>query len=235
MAKVEYDSGQMLALSLDGQLLGVRTTGGLPIRPVSAAGIHIGYWPGGDARYTFQGLMGPVWIDTLDEREPIVGIINKLLCSGSDGTSRLEAWHTILEKELSPGEKAAMKAFGATVTEAVKRLAGVVIGQASDPAETLDKMTALADDLGQLATAHEAAGTDLLLDPALNMLLGTLYTTACHNNLAAPSVFVLEALKFLAAMPLSPARWSEISSRHPELCTTGIGPIDLTDGGELGV
>ncbi|MBW4421410.1 MAG: hypothetical protein KME13_19620 [Myxacorys californica WJT36-NPBG1] len=228
-AELLYDAGKLLALSLDGQLLGIRITAGLPVRPVATAGIRVGYWPGGDARYTFKGLMGPVWIDTLDEREPTVGIINKLLCNGSDGTSRLESWQAILEKELSSSEKASVKAFGATLNDSLKQLLSVVIGQASSPVTTLDEMTALADDLGQLAASHEAAGTNLLLDPTLNALLQKLYTVACHNNPAAPNVFVLEALKLLTTMPLSATRWKEIANQHPELCTTGIRPIDLSD------
>lgn len=228
-AELLYDAGHLLALSLDGQLLGIRITAGLPIRPVAAAGIHVGYWPGGDARYTFRGWMGPVWIDTLDEREPTVGIINKLLCNGSDGTSRLESWQAILEKDLNPSEKGAMKAFGETANNTMKRLLGVVIGQASNPVRTLDEMTTLADDLGQLAVSHEAAGTNLLQDPSFNTVLQKLYAAACYNNPAAPNVFVLEALKLLAAMPLSPKRWKDIADRYPELCTTGISPVDLRD------
>ena len=228
-AELLYDSGQLLALSLDGQLLGVRITAGLPIRPVATAGIRVGYWPGGDSRYTFRGWMGPVWVDTLDEREPTVGIINKLLCNGSDGTSRLESWQAILEKELNTSEKGSIKAFGSTVNDSVKRLLGVVIGQASNPAATLDEMTALADDLGRLALTHETAGTNLLQDANFNSLLQKLYAAPCYNNPAAPNVFVLEALKLLAAMPLSPQRWNEIARQYPELCTTGICPVDLRD------
>ncbi len=228
-AELIYDAGQLLALSLDGQLLGTRITAGFPIRPVAAAGIRIGYWPGGDARYTFKGWMGPVWIDTLDERESTVEIINKLLCNGSDGTSRLEEWQAILEKELTSSEKGSVKAFGATVNDSLKRLLSVVIGQASSPVTTLDEMTALADDLGQLAASHEAAGTNLLLDSAFNTLLQKLHTTACRNNPAVPNLFILEALKLLATMPLSPARWKDITIRYPELCTAGINPIDILD------
>lgn len=228
-AELLYDSGRLLALSLDGQLLGIQITAGLPIRPVATAGIRVGYWPGGDARYTFRGWMGPVWIDTLDEREPTVGIINKLLCNGSDGTSRLESWQAILEKELNTGEKSSIKAFGATVNDSVKRLLGVVIGQASDPVATLDEMTSLADDLGRLAVSHEAAGTNLLQDPNFNALIQKLYAAASYNNPAAPNVFVLEALKLLATTPLSPQRWNEIANQYPELCTSGIRPVDLRD------
>jgi hypothetical protein len=105
----------------------------------------------------------------------------------------------------------------------------VVIGQASSPVATLDEMTALADDVGQLAALHETAGTNLLLDSKFDTLLQKLYATACRNNPAAADVFLAEALKLLAAMPLSSTRWQEITIRHPKLCTTAIRPIDLSD------
>lgn len=231
-AEFLYDSGQLLALSLNGQLLGVRTTAGLPILPVGAAGIYVGYWPGGDARYTFRGLMGPVWLDTLDERESIVGIINKLVCDGSNGTSRLEVWAAILEKELTDAEREAMKRFGATVVAAVKQLIAVVVGQASQPARTITEITALAHDLGQLAEAHELAGTDLMRDARFAALLQRIYDTACHDNPAAASVFLVEALKLLAALPLSPTRWKEVVDRHPSPCRTGMPAIDLGVGND---
>lgn len=230
LAELLYDAGQVLALSLDGELLGVRTTAGLPIRPVGPAGIRIGYWPGGDPRYTFRGLMGPVWIDTLDEREPLVGLVNSLLCSGSNGTSRLETWKAILEQELTPFERSTVRTFGGMVVEAMKRLVTVVVGQASDPARTLDELTALADELGRLALAHETAGTDLLADPALGALVQRLYDAACRENPAARSVFVLEGLRFITALPLGMERWKALLDRRPELCRTGVPPVELGTG-----
>jgi hypothetical protein len=227
LAELLYDSGRLLALALDGALLGVRITAGMPIRPVAEAGIRIGYWPGGDSRYTFWGLMGPVWIDTLDQREGVVGIVNKLLCTGSDGTSRLESWRAALARELSPAERAAVRQFGGTVIDALKRLVAVIIGQASDAAAVLDELTALADELGRLVAANEAAGTDALQDPALYSLLGKFLSAACRDNPAAMAVFQAEALKVLAALPLSPARWDALRALHPELCLTAFKPLEV--------
>jgi hypothetical protein len=174
--------------------------------------------------------MGPVHIDTLDEREPVVDIVNSLLCRGSNGTSRLEAWKAILERELTPFERSTMRTFGGTVVEALERLVAVVVGQASDPARTLDELTALADELGRLALAHETAGTDLLTDPALGGLLQRVYDAACRDNPAAQSVFMLEGLRFVTALPLGAERWKELLDRHPALCRSGIPAVALGDG-----
>jgi hypothetical protein len=225
-AELLYDTGQVLALSLDGRLLAVRTTGGLPIRPVGAAGISFGYWPGGDARYTFSGLLGPVWIDTLDEREPLVEIINKAVCAGSNGSSRLELLNAALEEELTEAEKNSFEHLGEVLASSVRRLAAVVIGQAADPAVTLDQLTAIADEIGRLATEHETAGSDAFNDPVFGAHINQLCAVACARNPAAASVFSLEALKILAARPLTGQRWNEILQRHPELCTSRVPSVD---------
>ncbi len=236
-AEFLYDSGQVLTVSLDGQLLGTRITAGLPIQPVGAAGIRVGYWPGGDSRYTFTGLMGPIWIDTLDEREEVVEILNTLLCDGSDGTSRLEMIQAAMKVELTSAEQASVADFGGAVVGAVRRLAAVVVGQSQEPGGALDTILALADDLGRLTVKNENANTDLLKDPELSTLLGKVYAAARAGNPAAESAFTMEAMNLLAAFPLSPQRWQQIWRDHHQWCTTGFPPpAGLgADGGISGI
>jgi hypothetical protein len=231
LAELIYDAGQVIALSLDGRLMGIRLSAGLPIRSVGPAGIRIGYWPGGDSRFTFDGLLGPVWIDRLDEREPAVGIVNKLMCHGSKGTSRLERLDRILREELTAQEQAAVREFGRRLNEALKRLMAVILGQAAAPAPTLNTLTDFADDLGRLLSTHEAAGTDAWLDPALGALAGKVYAAACAANPGAPSALFTEAFALLSASPLPAERWSDILRRHPDLCATACPPLDLSGAG----
>ncbi|MFH8796945.1 hypothetical protein [Streptomyces sp. NPDC017941] len=225
LAELLYDAGQVLTLSVDGQLLGARTTAGLPVRPVGENGIRIGYWPGGDARYTFSGLMGPVWVDTLDEREELSTVLARLLCEGTDGTSRLESWNAALSSELSEAEKQAVRGFGAAAVAAAKRLGSVVVGQSADPAATLDALMPLADKLAKLSRDDENRGADLLRDPQLAPLLNQFLAKACQDSPAAAAMFQFEALRLIAADPLPAERWAEIRRAHPEWCTAGFPPV----------
>jgi hypothetical protein len=234
LAELLYDSGQVLTLSVDGQMLGARTTAGLPILPVRENGIRVGYWAGGDSRYTFQGLMGPIWVDTLDEREEMVSILVKLLCEGTAGASRLEDWHAALDNELTNAEKQAVREFGTAAVAAVKRLSAVVVGQAADPAATLDALMPLADEISRLALQHESGGTDLLKDPALSGLLAQFLAKACEGNPAAAQLFQWQALQLIAANPLTPDRWEQIRRAHPEWCMSGFPPVFPKGGGPSG-
>ncbi|MEU7183568.1 MULTISPECIES: hypothetical protein [Streptomyces] len=234
LAELLYDSGQVLTLSVDGQLLGARMTAGLPIQPVGERGIRIGYWPGGDSRYTFQGLMGPVWVDTLDEREEIVCVLARLLCDGSDGTSRLESWNAALEGELSAAEKQAVRDFGAAAVAGAKRLGAVVVGQSAEPAATLDSLMPIADEISRLALERETGGADLLKDPQLACLISQFLARACAGGPAAAGLFPWEALRLLSADPLSSERWAQIRRAHPDWCTDGIPPVFPPGGGPGG-
>ncbi len=225
-AELLYDSGQLLMLSLDGELLETRLTAGFPIRPVAGAGIRIGYWPGGDARYTFSGRFGPVWIDTLDNAPSTVEILNKLLCEGSDGTSRLEHADRLLREALSSSEQQDIRLFGAFVDAAIKRLIAAIIGQAAHPAAVLDSLLPLADEISRLVAAHESAGTDAFGDPALKALLTTFYRTACQGNPGAQAAFLVEAMKLIAAFPLPPGRWTDLVDRYPELCSSSVPSVE---------
>jgi len=215
-----YDPSSMLILRLNGVVMDVVVTHGDPVHAVGANGIMIGYWPGGDDRYTFIGLIGPVEIDTLDPATTLLSILGKLVCRG---TGRLEAFLPIVENEFTAAEQGQCEVFAQSLMDAVKHLTASVVGTAQDQKATLTQLRQLAHQLTSMMIQDEEAGTDLFVDPALPALLAQAYqviTTASPN---AESVLLSEVLRLLAVQPLTPQRLLEVMNRHPELCLDGPG------------
>jgi len=215
-----YDPSSMLILRLNGVVMQVVVTHGDPVRAVGPNGIMIGYWPGGDDRYTFIGLIGPVEIDTLDPAATLLTVLGKLACNG---TGRLEAFLPIVENEFTLAEQQQSEIFALTLLDAVKHLTASVVSTAPDQRATLIQLRQLAHQLTDMTIKDEEAGIDLFMDPAFPALISQAYQVIIGTSANAESVLLAEVLKLLAIQPLTTARVQEIISRHPELCLDGPG------------
>lgn len=215
-----YDPSSMLILRLNGVVMDIVVTHGDPVRAVGPNGIMIGYWPGGDDRYTFIGLIGPISIDTLDPANTLLAILGKLVCNS---TGRLEAFLPVVEKEFTVAEQQQSELFAQTLIDTVKHLTASVVGTAKDQTATLSQLRQVSQQLTYLTIQNEEAGTNLFNDPAFTPLLARAYnliTTASPNT---ESVLLSGVLNLLAVQPLTPQRLLEIMNLHPELCFDGPG------------
>lgn len=237
-AQFRYDPASMMILRLNGVRVGLFVSHADPVRPVGPVGIKIGYWPGGDDRYTFLGLIGPVTISTLEPEQELLIHLGKLICPDSQGAvGRLEELLPVFEKELTDQEKQRSEQFSETLLNAVKLTTAATIGTSTDANNTISQLQSLSDRANELLIQNQQAGTDLFADARLKPLLEEGYKLITSTSQNARDTLTAQVIKLLANRPFSEARLAELLDRYPQLkrCTTGFGTVvsqpDGTKGG----
>lgn len=235
----EYNPSTALVLRLDGQIVDLLITHGDPVRSVGPVGIKVGYWPGGDGRYTFLGLLGPIRIDTLDPANDLAGIIGKVVCPGSG--YELETLQQIYEQALTPAEQAQVGQVGTAVPDGADAVLAAMLGTAGDVQATIAACYALEQDIQNLLLADEAAGVNVFTDPALTPLLNKGLDLVWSNSANARDTLLVQALKIATlSLGFSPARVEQLLAQYPGLCattpsTTGFDPGGVISGGLGGI
>jgi len=232
-ADFEYNPATTLVLRLDGEIVDLMVTHGDPVRPVGPAGIKIGYWPGGDDRYTFLGLMGPVAIDTLDPANDLATVVGKLVCP--DGSYQLETLQQIYQQALTPAEQAQADQAGTALLDGVKALLASILGTAGDVPGTIAAMSALHHRVNKLLLADEQAGINMLTDPKLGTLLNEGLELIWSVSGNARDTLLIQALKLAAqSNALSTARIGQLRAQYPGLCATAPSTKGFDPTGALG-
>lgn len=226
VAQFMYDIAQVMVLRVNGRLVDMRPSKGAPVHELDVNGIQIGYWPGGDDRYTFAGLLGPVTISSLDPRETFVDGFQSLMCpEGTISPARLDELTAVIERAFTAGERDGLLAFQQAISRAAARMIAAALENPSSRGPTLGELYRLADAYEALAIEHRDAQTDMLSDPRLIALLtGTLHVLLKSSGDAA-NVVQSALLDLLAALPFSEVEWRRLVTAHPELghCLDGGG------------
>ena len=237
-AEFRYDPASIMVLRLNNVRVGLFVSHADPVRPVGSSGIKIGYWPGGDERYTFSGLIGRVSISTLDLERELLNYFGKLICADSMGAvGRLEELLPVFEKELSDQEKQRSEQSTATLLNAVKLTLAATISTSTDVNNTISQLQSLSDRANKLLIQNQQVGTDLFVDPKLKPLLEEGYKLITTTSQNARDTLIAQVIKLLAVRPFSEARLAELLERYPQLkrCATGFGTVisqpDATKGG----
>lgn len=217
-AEYRYDPASSLLLHLNGQLLNIEPTQGDPVRPVGPVGIKIGYWPGGDSRYTFLGLMGPVFIYTLDPQREVLDRFGKLVCPGI-GADR-DIFNILLDvvrNELTPVERDKAVHAGRLMVEGAKRTIGAALGTSTDTRQTLQDLAQLSQRADDMIVRNHQSGTNFLEDPEYRDILHDARRVIDDASPVARDTFLAQVVRLVAAQPLTADRSREILERYPEL------------------
>ena len=234
-AEYRYDPAAALLLHLDGNLVGFEVTHGDPIRPVQAVGIKIGYWPGGDSRYTFLGLLGTVVISKLDPEDETIDRLGKFVCSGF-GLDR-DVFDTLLEivrTELTPQERDRAVTFSRNLVDGAKDLMAATLGTAGDRQATLGDLQALSRRAENLLVTAHVDGRNYMRDPEYAAIVRDAKTIVENTSNTARATLIAQIMRLVSNKPLSDARVEELMEKYPELKACfgdgdgngGLGPDD---------
>lgn len=217
-AEYRYDPASALLLHLDGDLVGFEVTHGDPVRPVEPVGIKIGYWPGGDSRYTFLGLMGPVVISKLDPEDETVNRLGKFVCSGF-GQDR-DIFDTLLEivrTELTPQEHARALTFGRNLVDGAKDLMAATLGTSSNREATHGDLQALSRRAENLLVAAHVDGRNYMRDPEYAAIVSDARAVVENTSNTARATMIAQIIRLTSSKPLSDARVGELLEKYPGL------------------
>jgi hypothetical protein len=238
-ADFEYNPATTMILRLNGTVVDMMVTHGAPVGPVGPAGIKIGYWPGGDDRYTFLGLIGPVAIDTLDPVYDAALSVGKVVCP--DGSYQLETSQQIYQQAFTPAEQAQAKQLGAAILDGAEAILASILSTSADQTATIAAFEQLQQQFNNLLISDEAAGINMYADPQLAPLLSQALNVVWSVSGNARDTLLVQALKLgplLAAM--SPDRAAQIRAQFPGLCDTiptasGFDPTPVIGGPLQGI
>jgi hypothetical protein len=233
-AEYRYDPASALLLHLDGNLVGFEVTHGDPVRPVQPVGIKIGYWPGGDSRYTFLGLMGSVVVSKLDPEDETIDRLGKFVCRGF-GQDR-EIFDTLLEivrTEMTPQERTRALTFGRNLVAGAKDLMAATLGTASNREATLGDLQALSRRAENLLVTAHVDGRNYMRDPEYAAIVRDAKTVVENTSNTARATMIAQVIRLVSNKPLSDARVNEMLEKYPGLkeCFSngdggGLGPDD---------
>ncbi|HTC05550.1 MAG TPA: hypothetical protein VK749_19235 [Xanthobacteraceae bacterium] len=228
-AMFEYTPSSSLLLFLNDGLLTLQGSNGAAIRPVQQNGIKVGYWPGGDSRYTYSGLMGPMAIHTLDPYADAVNGIGKFVCS--DIGPQQDFFNILGDaaKKLTPTEAANTDAFFKTLVDCVWKTLGALVATATDPRQMAVTLSKLSAQLDALLVRDQRQGTSFFADPEFFTILQGAIALLDAAPLAK-DVFFAQITRAVSALPISQSRAQEIFAACPNL-TTCMGEIGQALGG----
>jgi hypothetical protein len=234
-AQFLYMPSSTLVLTLNGGTLTVQGSNGAPVRPVQANGIKVGYWPGGDSRYTFSGLMGPMSISTLDPYSDAVSGLGKLVCNDLWPKQDLFNLVDAASTNLAPAEANSVESFFRTLVDGAWKAAGALIGTANDPRQAAVNLNNLSSQFESIAIRNQQQGTNFLSDPQFYQVIQGL------NNLldsapAAKEVLFAQVIRDISQLPLSPSRIQEIFADYPDalVCFGEIAQTIANPGNPVG-
>ena len=239
VAEFSYNPATTLVLRLDGAIVDVLVTHGDPVLPVGPAGIKVGYWPGGDGRYTYAGLMGPVGIDLLDPVQDAATVFGKVVCPA--GGYQLETLQQIYEQSLSPAERAHAQKIGVAIVDAAEAVSAAMTGSTGNLQALTAAGCAIEAGIANLLLADEQSGTDIFTDPALPPLLNQGLDLVWSASANARDTLLVQGLKVAALVEgFGMDRAAELRKRNPGLCATapstgGFDPGGLVSGGLGGI
>jgi hypothetical protein len=217
-AQFLYDTAQVMVLRVNGALVDLRPTKGAPVHELDQNGIQLGYWPGGDDRYTFAGLLGPVAISSLDPRETLVDSLRPYMCpEGTRSPSRVDELSAVVESAFTAGERDRLLAFQAAISRGAGQILAGAVDNPSSRDATVAALYRLAEECEALVVEHRDAQTDVLSDPRLAARLTEALHALLHASGAMASVVQSALLDVLAALPLTETRRQELLAAHPEL------------------
>jgi hypothetical protein len=223
-AQFIYDPASTLTLYLNGGLLAVAGSNGAAVRPVQAAGIKVGYWPGGDSRYTYAGLMGPMGIYTLDPYKEGVRGIGKFVCPDSGpGTDIFNTLGDVAANMLTPQERSNTAAFYKTTVDAACSTLQALMTTSSNSRATAIALGSLSTRMRALLRNDQQAGTSIIDDPEFFNLMRDAQNLIDATSPTAKDAFLTQVMRVISALPMPYARLMEIIAAYPELqkCASG--------------
>lgn len=210
-----YLPSSTLMLFLNGGTLAVQSSNGAAVRPVQVSGIKVGYWPGGDSRYTFSGLMGPMSIATLDPYSDAANGLGKFVCQDLWPKQDLFNLVAAATSNLTPAEAASVSAFFRSLVDGAWKTVGALAGTATDPRQAMIRLNGLASQFEKIAIRNQKQGTNVFADPQFfNVLQG--FNNLLDSAPTAKEVYFAQIVRDIAQLPSSPARLREIFAAHPE-------------------
>ena len=217
-AQFIYDPASTLLLYLNGGLLKVQGSNGAAVRPVQAAGIKVGYWPGGDSRYTFSGLMGPMGIYTLDPYAEGVYGIGKFVCP--DAGAAHDIFNILGDATahvLTAQERTNTAAFYKTTVDAARATLRALLNTSNDPRATTVALGGLSSRMRALLRKDQQAGSSFIDDPEFFNLMRDARDLIEKTSSSARDAFFMQVMRVISALPMSPSRLLEIITAYPEL------------------
>lgn len=230
-ADFEYNPATSLVLRLNDEIVDIVITHGDAVRPVGPVGIKIGYWPGGDDRYTFLGLMGPVSIDTLTPQSDLASVAGKLVCSG--GTYQLKTLQEIYVNSLTVAEQTQCQQTATTLLNGINAVIAAALGTSGNQSGTIAAFSSLHDRVTQLTLADQSAGVDVFSDPKLVPLLNEGLNLVWSVSANARDTLVMQALKLAAQGSMPPERVAQLRALYPDLCLTAPSTNGFDPNGSL--
>jgi len=218
LAQFVYNPAQVMLLRANGALVDVRPTKGAPVHELDANGIQLGYWPGGDDRYTFTGLLGPVAISTLDPREAFVDGVRPYMCpEGTRSPSRVDELGAVLDRAFTARERDRLAALQAAISRGAGQILAGALDNPSSRTATLGALYGLADACEALVVQHRDAQTDVLADPRLVARLIEALRAVLGASGGAADVVQGVLADLVAALPFDDGRRRELLASYPEL------------------
>lgn len=225
-AEFRYDPASSFTLFLDGKLIRLRVTNSDPVLPPGLAGIRIGYWPGGDNRYTFLGLMGPVTIYTLDPEEEIYERFGKFACENlGKGEDIFNIFEELVDKSLTPSERLKVENFTKRIIDGAKITIASTLGTSGAVDQTLTELRTLSDQIQQVLIRNSQAGKNYFTDPEyINILREAIKVIEGASPIARDTLFA-QVFRILSAQPFTQNRAEELLKQYPKLkeCLEEIG------------
>lgn len=221
-AEYRYDPSTALSLYLDGQLVGFEITHGDPVRSVGPVGIKIGYWPGGDSRYTFLGLLGPITIWKLDPYEETIERFGKFVCGihkNSNGQQK-DIWDTLLNvvrTDMTDQERAQSIKFGNDLIDAAKIIMAGTLGTSSDRNTTLSSLKVLSRRFENLLVQSHENGVNFMEQPEYTKIINETRIIVENSSDTSKSTLMAQVIRLLSGQPLSKVRITQFFEKYPGL------------------
>lgn len=217
-AQFIYDPAATLVLYLNGGLLAVQGSNGAPVRPVQSAGIKVGYWPGGDSRYTYSGLMGPMGIYTLDPYAEGIRGIGKFVCpDAGPGGDLFNTLSDAVTNVLSPQERNSTAGFFKATVDAARTTLTSLLNTSSDSRATAISLGRLSSRMRALLRRDQRAGSSFIDDPEFFNLMRDARDLIDKTSSTARDAFFMQIMRVISALPMPQSRLLEIIATYPEL------------------